>query len=43
MLLTCLCNLEPLASHLYIVKLDLTGVYIILQGLNFAQILDCGY
>ena len=41
MLLTCLCKLGPLASHFYIVRLELTGVYIIF--LNFAQILDCGY
>ena len=28
-MLTCLCNVDPLTPHFYIVKLGFTGVYII--------------
>ena len=27
--ITCLCNVDPLTPHFYIVKLGFTGVYII--------------
>ena len=38
---TCLYNFEPLKPHIYVVKLGLTGVYIIF--LISAQNIDCGY
>ena len=37
---TCLYNFDPLKPHFYIVKLGLTGVYIIF--LISAQNTDCG-
>ena len=36
-----LYNFNPLKPHFYIVKLGLTGVYIIF--LIFAENIDCGY
>ena len=39
---TCLYNFDPLKPHFNLVKLGLTGVYIIFL-LIFAQNLDCGY
>ena len=38
---TCLYNFDPLKPHFYIVKLGLTGVYIMF--LISAQNIDCGY
>ena len=38
---TRLYNVDPLKSHIYIVKLGFTGVYIIF--LISAQNIDCGY
>ena len=38
---TCLHNSDPIKPHLYIVKLGLTGVYIIF--LILLKIIDCGY
>ena len=38
---TCLYNVDPLKSHLYTVKLELTGVYIIF--LISVQNIDRGY
>ena len=39
MMLICLCNLEPLASHFYIVTLGLTGVYV-LRRVGMGTILE---
>ena len=38
---TCLYNIDPLKPHFHIVKLGLTGVYIIFH--ISAQNIDCGY
>ena len=38
---TCLSNYDPLKPHFYIVKLGLTGVYVVF--LISAQNIDCGY
>ena len=35
------CNVQPLTSHFYIVKLGFTGVYILF--LFLLQNMDCGY
>ena len=39
-MLTCLCNVDPITSQFYIVKLGFTGVYIF--SLIFAQNIDRG-
>ena len=38
---TCLCYVDPLKPHFYIVKVGFTGVYIIF--LTSAQNIDCGH
>ena len=40
-MLTCPCHVDPLTPYFYIVKLGLTGVYIIV--LFLLSNIDCGY
>ena len=40
-MITCLCNENPITPHLYIVKFGLTGVYIFFLFLLLN--IDCGY
>ena len=39
--ITCLCDVNPILPHFYIVKLGFTGVYLFF--LILIQNIDCGY
>ena len=37
-MLTCLCDLYPIASYFYIAKLEFTGVYVYIYAPNFEKV-----